>query len=69
MTREECESKILEKLKEIRQIAKEYDKREELYLSMTVYDEYVCLNNAYWEYKTDTPLDATEYNDGRILRF
>ena len=34
MTRIECENQILEKLKEIKDIAKKYDKSEELYLSI-----------------------------------
>lgn len=66
MTREECESKILEKLKEIKAIAKHYDTSEKLYISATIYDECVQVNNTYWE--TETPLEVTEYIDGRILR-
>lgn len=66
MNRKECENQILEKLREIKDIAKEYDKSEEFYLSMSIQDDYMNVNNAYWE--TETPLDATEYNDGGILR-
>ena len=65
MTREECENQILEKLKEIKAIVKKYDTSEKLYLPMVIYDESISLNNAYW--KTETPLDATEYNDGRVI--
>ena len=65
MTREECENQILEKLKEIKAIVKKYDTSEKLYLPMVIYDESISLNNAYWE--TETPLDATEYNDGRVI--
>lgn len=65
MGREECENKILEKLKEIKDIVKQYDKSEEFYLSMTIHDNCVTVNNSYWE--TETPLDATEYNDGRVI--
>ena len=54
MTREECENQILEKLKEIKDIVKQYDKSEELYLSMTIHDGCTALNNAYWE--TETPI-------------
>lgn len=61
MTREECENQILEKLKEIRNIVKQYDKSKEFYLSMSIYDDVMAVNNAYW--KTETPLDATGYND------
>lgn len=65
MDREECENKILEKLKEIKDIVKQYDKSEEFYLSMAIHDNCVTVNNSYWE--TETPLDATEYNDGRVI--
>ena len=64
MTREECENQILEKLKEIKAIVKKYDTSEKLYWSMTIHDDCMALNNAYWE--TETPLDAMEYNDGRV---
>ena len=47
MTREECENQILEKLKEIRNIVKQYDTSEELYLSMTIHDDVMAVNNAY----------------------
>lgn len=65
MTREECENQILEKLKEIKDIVKQYDTSEKLYLLMTIHDNCMAVNNAYWE--TETPLDATEYNDGRVI--
>lgn len=65
MNREECETLILQKLKEIREIVKEYDKSEELYLSVAIYDDRVQANNAYWE--TDTPINVTEYNDGMVM--
>lgn len=38
MKREECEDKILEKLKEIRKIAKQYDKSDKIHLSMCIID-------------------------------
>ena len=67
MNREECENQILEKLKEIKDIVKQYDTSEKLYLSMTIHDDCMALNNEYWE--TETPLDAIGYNDGRVMRF
>ena len=67
MNREECENKILEKLKEIKDIAKQYDKSEEFYLNLTIYEYYMTVNNTYWE--TETPLDAIGYNDGRVIHF
>ena len=66
MNREECENQILEKLKEIKAIAKKYDKSEELYLSISIYDNYISINNSYWE--TETPLEITEFEDGRVIR-
>ena len=62
MTRIECENQILEKLKEIKAIAKEYDKSEELYLSISIHDDSISINNSYWE--TETPLEVIEFNDG-----
>ena len=66
MNREECENQILEKLKEIKDIAKHYDKSKDFYLSMTVVNDYISLNNVYWE--TETPLEITEFEDGRVIR-
>ena len=66
MTRIECENKILEKLKEIKNIAKQYDKSKDFYLSMTVVNDYISLNNVYWE--TETPLEIIEFEDGRVIR-
>ena len=66
MTRIECENQILEKLKEIKDIAKQYDKSKDFYLSMNVVNDYISLNNVYWE--TETPLEITEFEDGRVIR-
>ena len=65
MNREECENQILEKLKEIKDIAKQYDKSEEFYLATSIYDDFISINNRYWE--TETPLDVIKFNDGRVL--
>ena len=66
MTRIECETLILQKLKEIKAIAKKYDKSEELYLSISINDDSISINNSYWE--TETPLEVTEFEDGRVIR-
>ena len=66
MNRETWETLILQKLKEIKAIAKEYDKSTDFYLSMVVYDDSVSVNNSHWE--TKTPLAITKYNVGRIVR-
>lgn len=67
MNREECENQILEKLKEIKDIAKNYDKSEVFYLSLTIYNDSMLIGNAHW--KTETPLDAIAYNDGKVIHF
>lgn len=67
MNRKECEILILQKLREIRAIAKEYDKSEELYISITIYDDSILINNAHW--KTETPLNAMEYDDRKVIHF
>lgn len=50
MTREECEEKLLEKCKEMRDILKEYDPEAD-YLSVAIYpkDECIRITNNYWE--------------------
>lgn len=47
MKREECEAKILEKLKEIREIVKEYDDSNEGHLSMMIsnHEDYISAWN------------------------
>ena len=65
MNREECENQILEKLKEIKDIAKEYDKSNNTHLSIRIRDDYIAVNNTYWQ--TETPLDAIAYNDGGVI--
>ena len=67
MNREECENQILEKLREIKDIAKQYDKSKELYLTMTITEDCIVMNNAYWG--TETPLDIIEFNNGRVIHF
>ena len=67
MTRIECETLILQKLKEIKAIAKEYDKSEELYLSISINDDSISINNSYWE--TETPLGVTLFDDGGVIQY
>ena len=65
MNREECENKILEKLKEIKNIVKQYDKSDTLYLNLTIIDDdYMRVSNRYYENKS--PINATVI-DGRII--
>ena len=52
MTREECENKILEKLEEIKDIAKQYDKADNFYLDLTILGNYMSASNSYENIKT-----------------
>lgn len=55
MKREECEDKILEKLKEIREIAKKYDKNDKIHLSMNIiYNDYI----SFFSLDEEFPLDC-----------
>ena len=47
MTREECESRILDKLEEIEAIAREYDPKAGL--SLFVENGHYHVNNQYWD--------------------
>ena len=58
MNREECENQILEKLKEIKDIAKQYDISSEFYLSLCIMDEHLSVNNCFYE-NTKTPINAS----------
>ena len=65
MNREECENQILEKLREIEAIAKQYDKSDTLYLNLTIIDDdYMRVSNRYYENKS--PINATVI-DGRAI--
>lgn len=67
MNREECETLILQKVKEIEAIAKEYDKSPDFYLSMTIGNDIADINNKYWE--TKTPLCAALFDDGSVIHY
>ena len=63
MNREECENQILEKLKEIKDIVKQYDKSDTLYLNLTIIDDdYMQVSNRYYENKS--PINATVIDGG-----
>ena len=66
MNREECENKILEKLKEIKGIAKQYDESGELYLNLTIIgDDYMQVSNRFYE-NTESPINVSII-DGRVI--
>ena len=67
MNREECETLILQKVKEIKAIAKEYDKSQDFYLSVSIGNDIIDANNKYWE--TDTPLCVTLFDDGSVIHY
>ena len=65
MNREECENQILEKLKEIRAIAKKYDKSGQIHLSMCIIgDNYISLDNTSKKFHLDVTL-----MDGEVHHF
>lgn len=56
MNREECENKILEKLKEVRAIFREYDNSDKAHLNMVILgSNYISFDSLSEEF----PLDAT----------
>lgn len=60
MNREECENKILEKLKEVRAIFREYDNSDKAHLSMCIIgDNYITFNNSFNSTSKEFPLDCT----------
>lgn len=65
MNREECENQILEKLKEIKNIVKQYDKSDTLYLNLTIIDDYMAANNTYCE-NIESPINVSVI-DGRVI--
>lgn len=64
MTRKECENQILEKLKEIKDIAKQYDKSGKFYLNLSISGNYMMASNRYYE-NIKTPINVTLI-DGKI---
>ena len=66
MTREECEMLILQHVKEIRDIAKQYDTSKEFYLSMSCVNNSIHINNEFWD--SNTPINIAQIENGMILR-
>lgn len=58
MNRKECENQLLEKLSEIKDIAKQYDKSGEFYLSLFIMDDHLVVSNRYYK-NTKTPINAS----------
>ena len=68
MNREECENQILEKLKEIKNIANQYDKSYTLYLSLTIIgDDYMTAHNIYYK-NIESPINVSVI-DGRVIYY
>ena len=66
MNREECENQILEKLKEIKNIVKQYDKSDTLYLNLTIIDDdYMAACNRYYE-NIESYINVSVI-DGRVI--
>lgn len=66
MTREECEMLILQRVKEIRDIAKQYDTSKEFYLSMCCVNNSIYINNECWE--SNTPIAIGQLENEEIIR-
>lgn len=68
MTREECETLILQKVKEIKAIVKKSTiKAQSFYLNVSIRNEFIDINNTYWE--TDTPLCVALFDDGSEIHY
>ena len=66
MNKKECENQILEKLKEIKDIVKQYDESDELYLNLTIIgDDYMQVSNRYYE-NIENPINVLVI-DGRVI--
>lgn len=71
MNREECEAKILEKLKEIREIVKEYDDSHKgaLDIAISNEDDYIAVfNSSSVVGNLNTTIDFTTI-DGEVWHF
>lgn len=66
MTREECEMLILQHVKEIRDIAKQYDTSKEFYLSMCCVNNSIYINNEFWD--SNTPISIGQLENEVIIR-
>ena len=66
MTREECEVLILQHVKEIRDIAKQYDTSKEFYLTICCINNSIHINNEFWD--SDTPIEIAQIENGAIIR-
>ena len=68
MTRYECENQIIEKLKEIISVVKQYDTSKELYLSLAISgDDYMMVSNNYYE-NIESPINVSMIN-GRVIHY
>ena len=68
MNKKECENKILEKLKEIKDILKQYDKSEKIYLNLAIIgDDYMTVSNKYYE-NIESPIHASVM-DGGVMHY
>nr|DAV62647.1 MAG TPA: hypothetical protein [Caudoviricetes sp.] len=66
MTREECEMLILQHVKKIRDIAKQYDTSKKFYLTMCCINNSIHINNEFWD--SDTPITIGQLENGGIIR-
>ena len=64
MTREEVESKIAEKLREIAEILDEHETKSG-YLTLTIFPDVIDFHNEQWEGGTDYPDKRIDYREER----
>ena len=62
ITREDCEHRIAEKLKEIKKIVEEYAPKDD-YLTLCIRGKFIDFNNSYWKYDKPNILNYHENTD------
>ena len=63
MNREECEAKILDKCREIRELYRQYNPTG-TYLSMTIVDDSIRFWNEYYNKDADKPINFWANDNG-----
>ena len=69
MNRETCETIVFQKLKEIREIIKQYDERKgnDFYFVAFFNGDTITANNDYWEDEV-SPIHFSESDKGDLVR-
>ena len=64
LTRKQCENAILRRLEEIRRLYKRYNPDGD-YLSISINNDIICVNNEHWAADKEHPLDFYTYNGNK----